>query len=397
MTQSAPSQPLRVAVVAACPFPVPRGTPIRILRLAEALADRGHEVHVATYHLGAGRVSPRVTVHRIGEIPSYQKMSPGPTYRKLVQVDPALTKLLRRLLRERPFDVIHAHHYEGLLVGAAARVGTRVPLVYDAHTLLMSELEYYRLGIPAPVMRGLGRWMDGWMPRLAAHTVCVTQLIHDKLVDVIGIDPSTVTLVANGVEVDHFDPAAVTAPLPHADRSVIFTGNLAEYQGIDYMLKAFRHVVARVRDARLVIATDSPFTPYEALARELGVRDHIDIVSSPSFDDLPRLLAASDVAVNPRTDCAGLPVKLLNYMAAARPVVSFDTSAPGVVHQQTGWLAPSGNVAALAEGIVALLLDPVRAQAIGRAAREYVVEHASWSRGAEQCERIYRRLLEHRR
>ena len=396
MTDSMASRPLRIAVVAACPFPLPRGTPIRILRLAEALADRGHEVHVATYHLGDGCVSPRIAVHRIAPIASYHKLSPGPTYRKLVRVDPALIILLRRLLRDRPFDVIHAHHYEGLLVSAAARVGTGVPLVYDAHTLLMSELEYYPLGVPAPVMRGLGRWMDGWMPRLAEHTVCVTQTIRDKLVDMIGVDSARVSVVANGVEVDHFDPATVGAPPPHADPSVIFTGNLAEYQGIDHMLKAFRHALNRVRDARLVIATDSSFEPYESLARELGIRDHIDIVSSPSFDDLPRLLAASDVAVNPRVNCDGVPVKLLNYMAAARPVVSFDSSAPGVVHGQTGWLAPSGNVEALGEGMVALLLDLERGRAIGRAAREYVVEHASWPRGAERCEQIYRRLREHR-
>ena len=42
---------MRIAIVAACPFPLPRGTPVRILRMAEALADRGHEVHVVTYHL----------------------------------------------------------------------------------------------------------------------------------------------------------------------------------------------------------------------------------------------------------------------------------------------------------------------------------------------------------
>jgi len=396
MTQVTPPRALRIAVLAACPFPQPRGTPIRILRLAEALADRGHEVHVATYHLGFGRVSPRVAVHRIAPIDSYQKLSPGPTYRKLATVDPPLARLLRRLLRERKFDVIHAHHYEGLLVGRAARTLTGVPMVYDAHTLLMSELEYYPLGIPAPVMRRLGRWMDGWMPRLAEHTVCVTETIRDKLVGAVGIDPGKVSVVANGVEVEHFDPAAIELPLAFSPRRVIFTGNLAEYQGIDHMLKAFRHVVARVADARLVIATDSPFAPYEALANELGVREHIDIVSSPSFDELPRLLATAAVAVNPRVDCDGVPVKLLNYMAAARPIVSYDSSAPGVVHERTGWLAPRANVEALAEGIVTLLLDPVRATAIGEAARAYVVEHASWSRAAALCEQVYWRLCEHR-
>ncbi len=91
---------------------------------------------------------------------SYRKLGPGPTSQKLLRVDPALTLLLRRLLRSRSFDIIHAHHFEGLLVGAAARVGLDVPLVFDAHTLLMSELPYYSLG-PAGVSQSGHGPMDG--------------------------------------------------------------------------------------------------------------------------------------------------------------------------------------------------------------------------------------------
>jgi glycosyltransferase involved in cell wall biosynthesis len=387
------SRRLRIAVVAACPFPVPRGTPIRILRLAEAVADRGHEVHVATYHLGSGPVAANIQVHRIGDVPSYRKLGPGPSLQKLVRLNPALTALLRRLLREQPFDVIHAHHFEGLMVGAAARRGRRIPLVFDAHTLLMSELPSYSLGLPVAVKTGVARWMDRHLPGMAEHTICVTDTIRDKLVREIGMRPEQVSVISNGIEGDHFDPAAVNGTAPRNGKTVMFTGNLAEYQGIDHLLHAFRRVAARVGDARLVIGSDSSFEPYEGLARELGIRDRIDLVASPSFDDLPRLLATADVAVNPRTNADGIPVKLLNYMAAGRPVVSFDSSAPGVRHGGTGWLVESGNVDALADGIVTLLANPERARAIGRAARQYAVEFCSWPRAAERCVAIYRRLM----
>jgi glycosyltransferase involved in cell wall biosynthesis len=383
---------MKIAMVAACPFPLPRGTPVRILRLAEALAARGHEVHVATYHLGSGPVDQRVRVHRIRDIRSYRRLAPGPTYRKLFRVDPPLARLLRRLLSEQPFDVIHAHHYEGLIVGAAARFRRPVPLVYDAHTLLMSELPYYPLGLPAPLKRALGRRMDTWIPRLADHTVCVSDTIHDKLVGGVGMNPDRVSVITNGVEAEHFDPARWPQPAPRAGRTLIFTGNLAEYQGIDLLLQAFRDVVPQVPAVRLCIATESSFAPYETLARELGIRDRIDVVAAPPFDDLPRLLVEADVAVNPRVDCDGVPVKLLNYMAAGLPVVSCDTSAPGVVHGDTGWLTAIGNAQAFAAGIVTLLNDPQRARQIGNAAREYVVRHRSWSTAAERCEELYRNL-----
>ena len=385
--------PLKIAIVAACPFPLPRGTPIRILRIAEALAARGHEVHVATYHLGAGPVAPAVRIHRIADIPSYRRLSPGPTYRKLLVVDRSLRRLLHGLLQGSRFDVIHAHHYEGLMVAAAARKCRSVPVVYDAHTLLMSELPYYPLGLPVPVKRTLGRWIDRWMPALADHTVCVTDTIRDKLVRDAGMKPDRVSVIANGVEVEHFDPGALPPRSARDHRTLIFTGNLAEYQGIDLLLRAYGQVAPRISDVRLRIASDSSFGPYESLARELGIRERIDLVPSPPFDDLPRTLADADIAVNPRVDCDGVPVKLLNYMAAARPVVSFDSSAPGVVHRETGWLAASGDVAAFAEGIVTLLDDPALAGNLGQAARAHVVRHCSWTIAAERCEDLYRRLI----
>jgi glycosyltransferase involved in cell wall biosynthesis len=337
-------------------------------------------------------VAPNVRVHRIGDIPSYRKTSPGPTFRKLVRVDPALTTLLRGLLKRQRFDVIHAHHFEGLLVGAAARLGQRVPLVFDAHTLLMSELPYYRFGLPIAAKSALGRLGDRIFPRLAEHTLCVTETIRDKLVEQAGIAPGRVSVVTNGIELEHFEPARHVMPPRRAGKTVIFTGNLAEYQGIDVMLKAFRLVLAAVPEARLLIATDSSFRPYETLARELGIRDRIDLVSSPRFDDLPRLLLSADVALNPRTDCDGIPVKLLNYMAAARPAVSFATAAPGVTHGVNGWLADSGNVDALGAGVVALLQNPAKADVIGRGGRDYVEHYASWPKAAERCEQIFESL-----
>jgi glycosyltransferase involved in cell wall biosynthesis len=334
-------------------------------------------------------VASNVRVHRIADVPSYRKTSPGPTVRKLVRVDPPLAVLLRSLLKQRRFDVIHAHHFEGLLVGAAARVGQRVPVVFDAHTLLMSELPYYRFGLPTAAKATLGRWGDRIFPRLAQHTICVTETIRDKLVEQAGIAKDRISVVSNGIEIDHFDPARHALPPRGPGRTLIFTGNLAEYQGIDLMLKAFRHVVATVPDARLLIATDSSFEPYEPLARQLGIRGRVDLVASPRFKDLPGLLLTAEVALNPRMDCDGIPVKLLNYMAAARPAVSFDSAAPGVTHGTNGWLVPSGKVEAFAAGVVALLQDPERARSIGLGARDYVVEHASWPKAAERCEQIF--------
>ncbi len=385
-----PDAPLRVAVVAACPFPERRGTPVRIQRLAEGLLQRGHEVHVVTYG-GSGAVAEGLRVHRAGRALGPSSSGPGPSAMKLLRLDPVLMTTLRRLLRQHDIDVVHAHHYEGLLVGLAARSGRWPPLVYDAHTLLETELPTYGRYVPRRAKRGLGAFMDRWLPPRADHVIAVSDTIRDHLLARTSLVDAEVTTISDGVELELFQ-AAGSRPRESHRPTVVFTGNLAAYQGIDLLLAAFREVLRARPDARLVIVTESSFEPYAARAGALGVADAIDVVVA-GFDRVPAALAEADVAVNPRPDCSGIPLKLLNYMAAGKPVVSFRGSAPGVEHGRNGWLAESGDIADFARGILRMLESPELAREIGDSARRHVEAHHSWDALAGAVESVLRGVL----
>ncbi|HEU5042266.1 MAG TPA: glycosyltransferase family 4 protein [Gemmatimonadales bacterium] len=396
LVAASPSAPLTIAMVAACPLPAPRGTPIRILRLAEAMAARGHRVHVVAYHYGVGRVDPAVHLHRIPAVGGETSLRPGPSFRKLARLDPMLTRLLAGLLRREQVDLIHAHHFEGLLVGRAARalVRSEAPLIFDAHTLLTSELPTYGPSLPAWIKRLAGTTGDRWLPPLADHVASCTERIRHRLIEIGAMAPERVTVVPNGVEPRRC--ASGNTPRPTGTPSrLIFTGNLARYQGIDLMLEAFALVLQRRPDTRLTIVTAGPFDEYEGRARALRIRQAIDLVPA-SVDEEPALLAEADVALNPRIDCDGIPMKLLNYLAAGRPVVSFAGSAPGLTHRRTAWLAPDGDVQAFAGGILDLLNDARLAQALGERARHFVQTHHTWDRSAALAEEMYRRTLARR-
>jgi hypothetical protein len=67
----------------------------------------------------------------------------------------------------------------------------------------------------------------------------------------------------------------------------------------------------------------------------------------------------------------GMGVKLLNYTAAGKPIVSFQGSAPGLAHKDTAWLIEGADPGAFRQGI----LDLECASAPGRKARRFVDDH----------------------
>ncbi len=374
-------------MIAACPFPWPRGTPVRVHRIAEAVARRGHAVHVVTYHLGEELADPPFVVHRIRDVPGYRRTDPGPTFRKLVQLDPMLAVLLRRLHHEIRFDLVHAHHYEGLLVASHAVRG--IPIVYDAHTLLASELPTYPLGLPRRSVRAVAPWLDRHLPRRADRIIAVSDTIRRALTTLGASAPEHISVIPSGVEWECFQVGQGIMP---DGRTLIFTGNLAPYQGVDLMLEAFAVLRARRADVRLMIVTDSSFTPFDALARRLGVLAAVDLRRA-TFPELPALLAAATVAINPRVQCDGIPQKLLNYMSAGLPIVTFEGSAGPLRHEVTGLRVPDGDTAAMADAMERLLTDRALARTLGDAAREQARREFSWIQVGARVEQVYREAI----
>jgi 1,2-diacylglycerol 3-alpha-glucosyltransferase len=380
----------RVAMIAACPMPARRGTPLRIERLTEALIARGHHVELITYHVSDDAQQLNFPVHRIFNKRVYWRMPAGPNLRKLALYDPALAMKVWRVLGSSRFDVIHAHHLEGLLVALPSRLRFGVPIVYDAHTMLSSELPSYGPSFTKRVVGTVGRWFDGLLPSTADHIASVTTDIRDRLTDRHHLAPERISVVTNGVETGCFRVDAH----PRSDGVVrlIYTGTLAPYQDVDLLLEAFAVAYRQRPDLRLCMAVSNPFGPYEALASKLGIRDAIELIPD-SFEDLPRQLADAAIAVLPRMHCDGIPQKLLNYMAAGKGIVSSAGSAKLLETEQTGLVVPNGDVNAFAAAIVRLAADPSLRERLGSAAREYVERNYSWDQAAERLERIYQRVV----
>jgi 1,2-diacylglycerol 3-alpha-glucosyltransferase len=396
---SASPRSLGVAMVAACPFPANHGSPASIREMSAALARRGHRVHVVTYPMRQPLPVGEVTVHRVGGFLRSRPIRVGPTYYKPLLDLLMLFSLVRCIRRER-LDVIHAHNYEGALIGYAAKRLTGRPLLYNAVCTMEDELPGYGFIRPRALAVGLARGLDTFVPRGADQVTVVSEELRAFLT-ARGVKPSLITLVPAGVNPEMFDgadPEALRrrfglgrAPL------VMYTGTLDGFQRVDYLVRAMAPVVARVPDARLVLAvnlgSDTDGARVLAQARELGIEDRLVLVRPTPLEELPAILAAADVTVSPRPACPGFPVKLLNYMAARKPIVTFEGSAKGLRHLETAYIAKDHDWEGLARGIITLLEDRPMAAHLGERARATIVGRLDWPSLAERIEGVYYRML----
>ncbi len=366
---------LRVAIVGACPYPVPQGSQVFLRDTALALHDRGHDVHLVVYGYGDGIDESGLRIHRSAHVAGGHHTKAGPTRAKPL-LDFALVVKLRQVVRTERIDLTLAHNYEGLLVALAAGA---CPVVYQAHNAMADELPHY---VGFGVMgKAIGKWLDATFPRRAEQVVVPHPALAHYLI-ACGCGPGKVSVIAPPASTAWFRASVADNDCP----PIIYAGNLDAYQNVVFL----KHVMERVRgvrgDARLILAT-----------RDCAAFDGAEILHTPDFATLRDILAQDCIVVCPRVSWSGYPIKLLNAMAAGRPIVACRSAAHPIDHEGTGIIVDDNDEEAFANAVLLLMRDPQLRNELGNAARNAVDAHHSTSQFAESLEAVFERALIHRR
>jgi 1,2-diacylglycerol 3-alpha-glucosyltransferase len=361
---------MRIALVIAGPYPAFRGSQVLVSHLAAGLRQRGHEVSLVTY-------GPRR-----GE-------RPGPRPTRLA-LDVLLVARLWRAVRRERIEVIHAHNYEAgiaaLLVGRA----TGRPVVFHGHSALADELPLYASSSAGRRwMGGLGRLLDTQVPRRADGCVAVSEELGARLRRA-GVREQALACLEPAVAPAELDQDGGSAG---SDGVVCYAGNLDAYQNLGFLLDSFARVRDAVPGARLVLVSHPDAREHARRLVARGPGAGVEIVLAGSYDEVRSHLRAAAVAVCPRTEHSGFPMKLLTYLATGRAVVACAGSAKGLVDGVTARVVPDGDVAAFAGAVISLLGDPDARVRLGRAGRRAVERGGAWERVLGRIESIYQQVL----
>jgi glycosyltransferase involved in cell wall biosynthesis len=371
--------------------------PLRVLELV-ASSRGGGAVHVRDLTLGLDptHFAAQVAMPQDGGNVLQEDFATIPFHQ--VDISGGLSPQALRQIRflAEGLDILHVHGARAAFFGrlAAMSMGGRRPrVVYTIHGFAAPHY-------PPPKRQAL-LFLERWLARLTDAWICVSHAERDALLAAGIADAPRIRVIWNAIDLARFPDIqnqrrevriAINVP---ADAFLVTTVcRLYRPRDFQTLLCAFRRVRDALPQAQLLIVGDGPLRAQIAQwVESLGLQDQVHLLGMRS--DVPQLLAATDVFILSSRGWEGLPLTVLEAMASSLPVVASDVGGTGeaVIHQQTGYLFPPGDVAALADHLQTLASDPALARQMGRYGLARVNEFFTIQRMVRETAELYEQLL----
>jgi len=310
-------------------------------------------------------------------------------------------------------DVVHSHTWYANFAGHLAKLVYGIPHVATVHSL--EPLRPWKAE-----QLGGGYALSSFCERVSLEAadavIAVSEgMRRDILAAYPAIPPERVQVIYNGIDAEQYRPDRGTDVLERygvdpSRPSVVFVGRITRQKGVPYLLDAALEFEG---DAQLVLCAGAPDTPeigaevearVERLRAERGNVIWLDQMLPKA--EVIQLLSHATVFA-----CPSIyePLGIVNLEAMACEAAVVATATGGIVEVvvdgETGLLVPfeqaPGGIepadpaafsAAIAERVNALLADPARAEAMGRAGRLRATEAFDWSAIAGETVAAYREL-----
>ena len=352
---------------------------IHTVRWLSAFVAMGHEVHLATTDVDAGRAIPGVIVHDM----NVDGARPGP-----VRFMRRWKRVRDTLYAVRP-DVVHGHclSWSG---GYAA--------YFSVHPLVMTAWG-------SDVMVGPNRWRLQWfITRLRLRRCDLVTVDSEDLkrsVMAFGLPEGRIALIQWGVDVERIrslqgsDRLRQLADVPPDALVMLSTRRFEPIYNLDTVLHAIPRVLGRTdrKVCFVFIGGGSLQAQLESLARNLGVEKHARFIGDLAHEDLEECYGGADVFVSvPQSDSTS--VSLLEALTAGLPSVVSDvpSNLEWIRDGWNGWVVPRGDPEALANALVRLIEDQAAREEFGARSEKIAIEKADHIANMRKMEGLYRAL-----
>ncbi|MET3471859.1 sugar transferase (PEP-CTERM/EpsH1 system associated) [Novosphingobium sp. 1529] len=377
------------------PFPPDRGDKIRSHHILKALAalapvhvacladnaqDMAHEAELAAVAASHCLVRRRGSLIGAG----LSALLSGRPISLAAFASTRLARYVKQVLATRPISTIFVFSGQMAQYVPASFQGRVVMDFVDVDSAKFGQYGR-RPGLGAPVYlreAWLLRRYEARIARRATTSLLVSEAEADLLRSRLGQGPiPDVRALGNGIDTALFDPAGIPmAPeLVMGGPQIVFTGQMDYPPNVEAVVTFARQVMPLIKGrfpgAQFNVVGRAPTAPVLALDGVNGTR------VTGAVPDVRPWLAGADLVVVPLSLARGVQNKVLEAMAMARPVLLTPQAATGIaaVDGRDFAISPA-DPEELAARAVGLLTDTIRADALGRAARAFVIAQCGWDR-----------------
>jgi sugar transferase (PEP-CTERM/EpsH1 system associated) len=298
-----------------------------------------------------------------------------------------MRQLVDEMLGKAHFDAVYTHLFR---MAPYVMDHTELYRIVDLTDVISKEIDRslpYR-GLVSRLIYGIEK------PRIARYEQWVARNFEeiwliseaDRKILAACCPTSNIQVITNGVDLEHFFPTGQ----PPRPNSLVFVGHLGVFHNVDaanYLVRDILPLIQqRVPDCTLKIVGADPGPSVRRLAQVPGV-------SVTGFvPDLNPVLNESSVFVAPLRFAAGVQNKVLEAMAAGRPVVTTTVVNDGLGARSEEDILVGDDPRTIADQIVALLQDKWRREQIGQRGLLFVRRKYRWDYVLERMRNIEKRL-----
>jgi len=301
---------------------------------------------------------------------------------------------LVRLFRARAPDIVHTHSGKAGILGRLAAAQAGVPIII--HTIHGPSFGPFQ----GPLANSLFRSAERYAARVTNHFVVVAEAMKQQYLTA-GIGrPDQYTRIFSGFPLAPYlstsNDLQLRAKLGLAPEDIIIgkIARLFKLKGHDDLLAVAPALVRNCPRIKLLLVGDGAWRGrLEHRARSLGLQSHVVFAGLVRPERVPSLVGIMDLLVHLSLR-EGLPRALSQALAAARPIVAYDSDGAKEVclENETGFLVRPGDLAGLRERLLRLAQDTALRQRLGRQGQQFVQGRFGVERMVDDLHQLYLRL-----
>jgi glycosyltransferase involved in cell wall biosynthesis len=388
------------------PYPLADGGAVGIYNITKSLAALGHEITLVTYPLDTSTETDEAVndISRFAKVRLVSKPLP-PRWRVLLRtvfrgaypierrMMPEMFDLLDQIVKSEQFDIVHVDHAHMGRYGLWLKARFGLPIVLREHNFESQIYERFARTeknlLKRLVARIHGKRLKREEIRFLNEFDAVAAISDEDLKLMKEVAPtSQFAVIPAGVDTEHFRPSDG----PVEENSILSIGTFAwdpNFDAMRYFLQSIFPKILRMRPETILTMVGAeeerirPFAaPFGNSVRLLG-----------QVPDVRDYLARSAVLVVPLRIGGGMRVKLLEFFASGKAVVSTSVGAEGNLARHGAEISIADTPEAFASAVLQLLADMELRQSLGRSARCLVEERYAWSGIARAFEHFYGSVL----